>query len=1047
MERILSMPNVMSVLLDINQLTKRFFQLSIIFVVWIGTESIGFSSQKLAAPVEFDFGPQHSSVKAGAHLVTERTLYQTHTGFGLLGPAEGAFTLSDISLLDEMSFDGIYSTNPISFRVDLEAGSYWLEIFMAGGKRSLWQGEIVANGTVIADSLFQYGVSFEGEEPPSYWTLMRKVQIKSGSLELVFAATGQKTTVTGISIFKDDYGPLQLRDGKLIALSPLRAPNADLALSLLNRGATYEAQRLIDQIPERPFRYEKALLLLALAGRLEIEDPRSYIELAEKILHEEFDPALRSDITLNLRLAQLYIQADTYYKMAGWDWAARATGAGIFNRLNIAGHTMKKIAEVLYHPLSFRATFYLGRLSFWAWVEQHNKWQKVRADFCFKLLKPYYEHLPLLRLYLGEQSNAEDLNQPAMTAVAPEWVVQTNLALNSLQQVIHYWVDSRQAENGEFGGKFDDDVEMLRWWPIAYFAWHDAKTLQGMRRLVEGVWHSGWITEGFSTKVRDVEHSSEPVADTQPMMIGLDYGNPIYVERNMESMKGLRDVWTGINAKGHRHFRSSWYSYDKIDTRPPRDCDVELNTRTVKAARWLAWYNRHPFAMQFLTEWSDAWLEDCLRTDKGKPYGIVPAAIRYEDDAIGGHADNWHHPGLFWKYYDFQGGTIMMQQFLAMYQLTGEKKYLVPIEAALKLVAKYYQTDVSQAEVGSEGWVAHRLMNSSHFAETIELWRLLTGNSNYEKIVAVFGSDYLKFRLSGDKKYLEQGSRRIAEAIVNNWELITKEGYFTDRIEIGNITKSEILGANHLESMYNGFALQEGFFPFFAISYQGFANNFVAAVVEMNSTAAEVIMFNLNKKPQDGIIYFWSLEAGEYEIQIGSDINDDGVMESSETRQRFWVTGRNASQKIILPPLTQQLITVHQIKPSANKDKIALADLAITETEVQIHADKKRGKLKIVLPIHNIGIVEVNKFDVEIDEIKDGATELITQKTITHLEAPLDLEPRIVVVEFEVDYKKLQTSTLLLQVDAKNEIPEITEINNSITLTNDDKIFPAARME
>jgi len=388
-----------------------------------------------------------------------------------------------------------------------------------------------------------------------------------------------------------------------------------------------------------------------------------------------------------------------------------------------------------------------------------------------------------------------------------------------------------------------------------------------------------------------------------------------------------------------------------------------------------------------------------------------------------------------------------MQQFLAMYQLTGEKKYLVPIEAALKLVAKYYQTDVSQAEVGSEGWVAHRLMNSSHFAETIELWRLLTGNSNYEKIVAVFGSDYLKFRLSGDKKYLEQGSRRIAEAIVNNWELITKEGYFTDRIEIGNITKSEILGANHLESMYNGFALQEGFFPFFAISYQGFANNFVAAVVEMNSTAAEVIMFNLNKKPQDGIIYFWSLEAGEYEIQIGSDINDDGVMESSETRQRFWVTGRNASQKIILPPLTQQLITVHQIKPSANKDKIALADLAITETEVQIHADKKRGKLKIVLPIHNIGIVEVNKFDVEIDEIKDGATELITQKTITHLEAPLDLEPRIVVVEFEVDYKKLQTSTLLLQVDAKNEIPEITEINNSITLTNDDKIFPAARME
>ncbi len=66
------------------------------------------------------------------------------------------------------------------------------------------------------------------------------------------------------------------------------------------------------------------------------------------------------------------------------------------------------------------------------------------------------------------------------------------------------------------------------------------------------------------------------------MMIGFDYGNPIYIERCTPTLNKV-DFWTGITPKGHRHFKSALYSATAIDTTTPKGCDVEMNTRTVKA--------------------------------------------------------------------------------------------------------------------------------------------------------------------------------------------------------------------------------------------------------------------------------------------------------------------------------------------------------------------------------------------------------------------------------------------------------------------------------
>jgi hypothetical protein len=91
---------------------------------------------------------------------------------------------------------------------------------------------------------------------------------------------------------------------------------------------------------------------------------------------------------------------------------------------------------------------------------------------------------PLVAMYAGE-----DVDQPdpwdnyVAPAGAPAWSTAQFEALQRLRQVAHYWIDERQIPNGEFGGKPDDDVETLRWWPTLMFS--------GDRQGDGGVWPAG----------------------------------------------------------------------------------------------------------------------------------------------------------------------------------------------------------------------------------------------------------------------------------------------------------------------------------------------------------------------------------------------------------------------------------------------------------------------------------------------------------------------------------------------------------------------------
>jgi hypothetical protein len=992
-----------------------------------------FSADPLMPTVIYDFGPAHSATAKGGVAVSETMYYSDSSGFGWSTRNGHGYVSEQRPLQNELTVDGVQSDSTIRFQTKIAPGRYWIRIVMGGGRFCSWKGQIGVNNHTFAADLKPYRLSTEDEEPPPYWAVIERATIKEPLLAIQITAQDQPSTLNAVQIFPDDPGSLVLEKGVLKANSALRTPNAGLILRLLNAGDVKEAQTLIEIIPEKQLRFEKALFLMALAGRLEVEQPRPLLEWSQRLLQEEQEHEY-ARVALNLHLLENYLQADSYYKMAGWDWARAYSEAGIFLRQDAAGRLWDEIGCCEEHPLHSRVLWEVGKLAFKGWVEDHSPWLLQRAHDCFAQLKKYYPDHAGLRVYSGEKICPPKVVHNLNSDI-PIWVQETLQAKENVQNLLHYWVNTRQSDAGEFGGKYDDDVEMLRWWPLARLAMEDSLALLGFQRLVNGIWNSYWIEKGFSRKVRDVEHSSEPVADTQPIMIGLDYGNPIYVERCMESAKGVRDLWTGINSKGHRHFKTSWYSATQLDERPPRDCDVPMNTRTVQAVRWLAWYNHHPFALQFIREWADAWLADCRRTDRGKPYGIVPAAIRYHDDAIGGHGANWYEPGLFWKYYDFSGGHLMLQQFLAAYDLLGDAKYLEPVETAIRLLAKYGTQDLEASPAGGEAWVVNKLRKAKSTGEVFHIWRMLSGHNDYDHLLQQFGSEYDKFLLSRNPSYLEETSRSMTEALCCQGELLTREGYFTDRIEIADLHSGKNWDTAHLEAIYTGASLNEAFYPFYAVTWKKLDRRCLPVVLHASSEQVELLVWNSSMESQSAEAQFWRLSPGQYECVQGLDKDNDWQMDNRKMTQTLTIQERPSSCRMVLPGRSATIVRVEQSKGTTKSLNWTRPDLALAREEIKAALNPVTGDVEFTVPVHNIGNREARSISVEMVTGNGKNERILAPKKIPVLEAPLDLDPRVAVVVLKTPAVLVAGKSVTIAVDAQNRIDEINEANNSIVMT------------
>ncbi len=435
---------------------------------------------------------------------------------------------------------------------------------------------------------------------------------------------------------------------------------------------------------------------------------------------------------------------------------------------------------------------------------------------------------------------------PPSPARAPEWAVTQRRLARRMEALTRWWVEKRQAADGELGGGWGDDVEILRHWGPQALGFGSRVAGRGILNVAEGLWNSGTLLHGYDRGISDVEHSSEPTTDTQPLSAALDPENGGIRDR-LGTTAACSQHWIAKQSDGHFRFRSSWFNCRDADTSPGRAVDVHLNTRAMGPALWYAYLSRDALLIRRIAAWADAWIAAMRSTAGGKPAGLFPPALRSANGEYLIGSDRWDKPAAEWDYYQWSGGSqeALTSLMLATFDLTGDRKYLQATTESFGPLGNC----AAQAEICRE-------MRGS--PEAFLVWRRITGDRSHDRFFGFHPE-------STDSEVLDEmaGAAATAEKRFGvNWDMFTTEVLYTDRVYYP-------LPPEYRWRLFGGEAPRGDRYPSFAVTWPPAEMEFARAVLAATGETVRIRLCSFMSKEAPIAVRLWRLKPGSYKWRCG----------------------------------------------------------------------------------------------------------------------------------------------------------------------------------
>ncbi|MCP4257032.1 MAG: hypothetical protein GY774_05840 [Planctomycetes bacterium] len=569
-------------------------------------------------------------------------------------------------------------------------------------------------------------------------------------------------------------------------------------------------------------------------------------------------------------------------------------------------------------PLYSLTWLYRGRMVIWYTMESGGVWSipERRREF-FGIARGFFEKAgrafpenKIVRMYLGHPTGP--YKEYTAVSGAPKWAVYQREGLEHLTDIIEWWIDNRMQENGEYGGGWGDDCEMWRWWVPVLIGFDSPKISRAQARFSTALMNQPHMKLGYTTRMSDVEHTAEDSADVITPMMHIDPDNDIWRRRALRMAELMEQFWTSRNERGLLQFKSTYFTANKIDTNPARACDTVYHPRVVQPT--LLYWQRTTDAnlTRLFSDWMDTWIDAAARAERGKPAGIIPTAIHWPDGRVGGMSPDWWDPRNHGEYTLYLYPSAMSQMthtLLLTHYITGKAKYLEPIRSLAKIRLKYLSSPPKKEPApGTEAWCASKLGGLS---SVIAKYRFLTGNTEFDKLIARESSPYIRFKLEGDFNSLVSALGNNAKALRFNFEGYTSEVRYTDRVLrfptlfTGNETLSEPAVTFHtpnpslLYSTVTGDPGSSGYFPLNAVRWLTEPRNIAALVTESgtNKFAADLFHFGKEKRPMSAEFYL--LKPGEYTLTLTIK---NGEKQKAFITDKLEVRGHRTKVSFELPP-------------------------------------------------------------------------------------------------------------------------------------------------
>lgn len=388
----------------------------------------------------------------------------------------------------------------------------------------------------------------------------------------------------------------------------------------------------------------------------------------------------------------------------------------------------------------------------------------------------------VIRMYLDQPVEGWPTDVPGDER-APGWANLQRESLEKLAQVIHWWIDHRQLENGEFGGGWGDDCEMWRWWSPVMIAFEDPKITLAQERFSQGMFGQAHMQGGYTSHMSDVEHTAEDSKDTITPMLHLRPDDPVWGQRARRIAELMETVWTSNNQRGTLQFKGTYFNVHEVHPSTQRACDTVWHPGVVQPTMLYWLRTRDEGLSRLFSAWMDTWVDVTARADRGKPPGIIPSAIHWPKGHAGGLNGPWYYPRIDQQahLYDWPGNmTMLTSSLLLTYHITGDEEYLEPIHSMAEIRRAYLQSPTdAEVEPGCKAWCAARM---GFLAETLAKYRALTGDTRYDDLLLKEANGYVQFRITGKRDALKHDLLHQAEALRSNWPGYTSEVRWTDRV-------------------------------------------------------------------------------------------------------------------------------------------------------------------------------------------------------------------------------------------------------------------------
>ena len=541
-----------------------------------------------------------------------------------------------------------------------------------------------------------------------------------------------------------------------------------------------------------------------------------------------------------------------------------------------------------------------------------------------------------------------------LSAGIPEWAAAQREALEKYVLWIHWWIDHQQPD-GQFGGGWNDDVELVCAWPLACLAADDKRTFDSLELLADGVWNWGPVAKHGYARYTDVEHSAEEISYSQPRMVVLDYDNPEWVRRCRYTVQTCLREFMGTNAKGLLQFKSDWFGYrgDEPVINAERPFDVPEGAKALKPGLYAAWRGDEEIRETVL-RYGDMWLDAAMQEYEGKPRGLLPERVDFQTGKAQGIS--LRMPPMRAAHYHLIG----------CYILTGDPKYLVPAEETIR----YFLVDNNRGDLPlmQSGDTEHMGLGDQ-LAVIASLWRILTGDDQFDphfarwsrRLAGVMGKRYESFAqvdtgtpelwvrkplevgafrmarraigtqfyvgwlATGDKSLLVDGCYNLSCNLTDLWGPLTSWFYDpTERRVTSNDHSAHSIqtAATMLMLMYTGGCGPiEAKYPYMPVSWEGFPSvghvyappngrsSFAALVLETDAKHLKLLACNLEPDDREVTMRVYQLAPGTYHVTQGPDSDGDDRMD--RIAESFTVdVERRTGISLTLPSLKVQVVAV-----------------------------------------------------------------------------------------------------------------------------------------